>query len=162
MVEASRGQTVQELVEAAGLQSAQGVPKQISNSLQPSIEINPKLLRTVNIGAHATKTGTGGSVLWTTSSVRDTYLTSACLSADCDAASDAIEYEIEVIVGGRTFSIVYITKLAAENAISRGLALNFTPPMKLDRGTTVTVRHTHTLGTSRVGGCFTGYEVDDT
>jgi len=127
----------------------------IPDFVQPVIPVTPvcKIVRdTVNTNQTAT-------TIFTTSATKDFYLVAASLSLIRTVGSPSTQTRITVVINGivrRVLQIAGITLQVQEGQ----LAINFNPPIKVDRGTNIQTVNTSGTGTIVVGATITGYEVE--
>lgn len=105
----------------------------------PVIEVNPKIVKTP-IAGYNTRTATGGVAVYTTPSSQDFYLTELTYGMVKDAANDMAtgNVTVSVTIGGAVTNIVAvpIITLTAQQYL---IQLIFSHPLKLDRGTSITI-----------------------
>jgi len=77
MVNNNNSTTTKELIEAGKLQVVQGVPQTIANYIQPVIEVNPKLLRTITIVRKINCSNSTQNTIYTTPATQDFYFGAA-------------------------------------------------------------------------------------
>jgi hypothetical protein len=157
MVQIVNSDVIQNLVNDCGLQSANGVPTQLSNQVVPVVNITPRQISNVAIGG--TNSGTGAVTLYTTPVDRDFYLTSASVgyakSAACDMG-DGFIY-LKVYIRGLQVNVC-IAPAMALTAEKNNVAISYTAPLKLDRNSTITIAaQSFTAGALLRMGTFTGF-----
>jgi len=151
--------TIRELRTAAGLSISEGFPQGLANQIVPVIELNPKLFRLTNVLRDAASVSTGSTTIFTTSSDKDFFLTNVSLTTEANATADSVFTKMEVIQDGVTRVIALIRKLSL-TAHSSSLVLQFNNPLKVDRGTAITITQSFTVGASTTGGLIAGFEVE--
>lgn len=156
MVDVTNGDVIQQLVETAGVQSAEGVPKQLATVISPVIVINPqKFVTSISTGLANSTSATIG----TTSAVKDTYLTGAYMSFVKDVAnlSTAVSLTATAFDG----TSIIILRAATESALAeRGdISITFPVPFKLARGTTIALAATNGTAKIAMRGTVFFYEV---
>jgi len=107
------------------------------------------------------RTTTGNSTIYTTPSDKDFYLTGFYISATADVASDCVLYNFQITVDGvsqRIFSMVKTTLTAFNQTQFVALPI----PIKIDRGTAITIGQSFTVGTSTVASAIYGYTEETT
>jgi len=149
-----------ELKEAVKLQQGSDiVPNQLQNFIIPVIEVNPKLLRNVDVAQENQKTTTGSIVILTGVPTMDFYITSAFLSWASDAANDSTSATLVCTMeDNNTHSIIKIVKLTLTD-VQQTTQMDFPRPIKIKRGTDIVASSTFSLGTSIISGGVTGYFV---
>lgn len=127
-----------------GIQAgSQSVPVESGNTIQPVVEVGPKFTNFLKYGTSTLSTTT---TAYTTPSDKDFYLTLAQLSYVKDAANDNVIYYINVIVGGLSCRL-NIMKAVPATANSDTYSQSFNYPIKIDRGTAISVVGAFTAGT---------------
>lgn len=152
-----------EIIEGAKMQlSVDKVPQELAEKVLPVMEVNPKLLRTINIVKGETKTTTGNLDIYKTPPDKDFYLTSIngglVKDATCDAVTGQIPMTITlngVVQKIFPFSIITLTAQEAQ----QGAMFFF--PLKLDRNSVIRIGGAFTVGAMVRNLSFTGYTVDD-
>lgn len=132
---------------AAKIQSgSDSIPRVLASQVIPSIEVNPILTKEafIKVGYDSTS---GSITLYTTPTNQDVYVTAAYLSiiknAACDVATGPCS--LSVVINGATVQLLrlpLITLTAQEQSIS----ISFPHPIKIDRGTSVSVAGSFTAG----------------
>jgi hypothetical protein len=155
-----------EIVEGGKIQtSVDRIPSELAEKVIPVMEVNPKLLRKINVVKYAaTGTSTGVLTIYTTPSDRDFYLCSICAGyikdATCDMGTGRISitatpfYEVGVmeLIGFPT-----ITLTAQERLIN----VDYSKPILLKRGTTIAFAVSFTAGVLSRTANITGYTIDN-
>jgi hypothetical protein len=153
----------------SGQHNSGWIPQKISNFLRtktgetvgpeltdltPVVLIQPDPIVTNALGTGATTT------LITTASDRDTYVVSAQLTSAQDGTSDNIASYIELTQNGALKRILQLTGITLV-AKTQDTSVHFGPlGIKADRNTAITVKHSGTVGTTRVGGMIAYYTTD--
>lgn len=137
-----------EIIEGAKLQlSRDKVPSELAERVLPVMEVNPRLLRRINVSTTASKTTTGSTTSYSVPANGNFFLTNITFSlikdATCDAATGDVN--LNVVQDGETKKIIGIPILTT-TAQSESITLNFAIPMKLDKSSTITNSATYTAG----------------
>lgn len=147
---------IQEIQEAGRLQSNQGIPTELSNSIIPVMEVNPKLLRKQVV---LQGIGSGTVTLTNGFSDRDFYITAATLFQFKVAADTGTDTNLRITTadGVTTYLLIIpgVTLTANQSAVS------ITCPMQgvlIKRNTTIQVIGANI---SRHGATLTGYFVEN-
>ena len=157
-------ETIQELREGARLSISEGFPERLAGSVVPVMEVNPKNFRVCNIVKDITQGAStaSASTVYTTPTNKDFYLMgfnfTISKTALCDSASGS--HAVSVVIGGATVNLGRITSitLEAQNII---LSHDYTKPIKLDRGSTITFNNvTYTAGVCLKSCAIVGYTVE--
>jgi hypothetical protein len=125
-------------------------------------EVNPRLLRKINIVKRATSSTTSAATIYTTPSDKDFYLCFAGIGNTKDVTCDNSEIALFIIPFGESSGIQLIniptTTLTASNNY---FGTSFFPPILIKRSSTITVSGSFSLGTMTKTGTVTGYTVDE-
>jgi hypothetical protein len=157
-------QLSKEIIEAARIQvNRDSVPNQIADKVVPVMEVNPKLLRLINIVETSSKTTTGALTAYTTPTDREFYLKNVTFSiikdATCDIATGVIS--LNVIRDGVSKGIIAIP-LITLTAQSITITENFDTPIKIDKNTAISTTTTaHTVGVYVKATCIKGFTIDN-
>lgn len=111
-----------------------------------------------NIVRSNVRATSGSSTVFATPTDKDFYLVAANLSLSADAACDNTNCVMNVTIDGvlSNRDIIRIQKLSL-TAINDTVSLHLTKPLKIDRGTNITINSTFTVGNAIFGGCIIGY-----
>jgi len=148
MPEITNSETIQEIVKGARLQSADGVPRILSNQIVPVMECNPKLLRRTNIVKAST--GTGTATIFTTDANRDFYVTAVYLSYSKAVADAGATARIDTTIDGATVTLIRLAGVTL-TAERDSLSLSFPFPIKVDRNVIFQVALSNTFGNACAG-----------
>lgn len=99
----------------------------------------------------------GNSIIYTIPSDRDFYLTGANLSRTKDAVADTTSSSLRVTLDGQTRSVIYMSGITTTTQV-QDISREFYPPIKCDRGTTIVMNASRTVGTTNHSGAIQGYE----
>lgn len=154
-----------ELIEGAKIQtSREGIPTQIAEKVVPVMEVNPKLLRRVNVVRGISKTNTGAQVIYTTPTDKDFILTGVIYAVTKNAACDAATGRsgISVIIEGATQTIGMVSILTA-TASDQSNSIDFPQGIKLDRGQNISTAGstTYAAGNMSITATILGYTIDN-
>lgn len=153
--------TLKELREASQLQQAsEPTPTALSQQVVAVMEVNPKLLRRANTVKSGTASNALTQTIFTTPTDFDFYITGACLSMIKDATSQSVISTISAFVNGanqRVLAISGITLTAQADTIYA----TFSPPLKVDRGTAITVTNSNLTANVRADASIIGYSVEN-
>lgn len=146
------------LVEGARIAVARdNIPNQLAEKVVPVMEVNPKLLRTLDVCKSATLNNATSANLITTPADMDFYLTSAAISFIKDATSTAttlnITYTDQFGTGQTALRVVCFT-LTAENG---QLAVTFPYPVKCARNSTIQITSDTNVANIRASGSISGF-----
>lgn len=153
-----------ELKEGAKLQQTRDIiPNQLADKVVPVMEVNPKLLRRINIVRNVSSAVTAGMTAYTTpTGAQDFYLTgfqfSLTKDAACDAATGTLTITATIDGASRVLGNYSHITLTADSVI---IDREFTIPVKIDRGSTIANSITFAAGVCTRSLCITGYTVDN-
>ena len=134
--------------------SVEGEANNVNLSVQPIISAEP---HSIVLGG-STRTSSGATTLTTTSTQKDTYITSFTLALSADSGdTNALTY-LRVIIGGKNWEIGYLRQ-AGSNPTTANYTLSLPFPLKIDKGSTILHSHTTTAGNSASTSCVIGFEV---
>lgn len=106
----------------------------INPNVQPILDVNPE--KFVNKVYQDNTSSTGSKVIATTSTTKDTYISSVHMSFQTDDACDNSYVGLAVTMDGGLQYIAYVRKISL-TAQTRDVFFNFAHPIKVDRGGTI-------------------------
>jgi hypothetical protein len=140
------------------------IPSQLADKVVPVMEVNPKLLRVINWIKPFNYTATSTSVsLLVADATKDYYITNVDMGLVKDATCDRLigEWYITATINSVSTVICSIPTLAL-TAQTSSINLMFPIPIKIDRGTAITLgSFTYTAGLSCRAVSIKGYTVDN-
>jgi hypothetical protein len=152
-----------ELIQGASIQVNRDlVPNQLAEKVVPVMEVNPKLLRTINVIKTGVSQVTGSVTIYTTPTNQDFFLTNIDYNIIKDAVCDQATGTLSITgyVGGILIYLIRIPIITL-TAQDKSIQIEFKNPIKLDRGTTLIMGATYTAGVmNRVANIF-GYVTDN-
>jgi len=159
MATINNSQAIQRILDDAGIQTAiDEVPKQLARSVVPVLISNPKP-STYKVIKNAYNTTQSATVLYTTPSDKDFYLTGIWFSNNSDVACDNTSMIINVVPeNGVSTSILQIYKPSVTVYVE-SFPYSFSKPIKLERGSTILFTNSFTAGSSVTSISLTGYIV---
>jgi hypothetical protein len=139
MAQVYNSDLLKELRDASKLQQlSESIPNQLDTKIVPVIEVNPKLLRVVNIIRGTAKTTTGSATIYTTPTDRDFYLTAITFAvtknAACDVASGRYGLQMYIDGAAQVIGMVSVQTLTASDIAT---SMTFDTPIKIDRNTSI-------------------------
>jgi hypothetical protein len=151
-----------ELIDGARIQvSSDYIPNQIADKVVPVMEVNPKLLRTSYPFTLLSSLANATSVtIYTCSTTKDTYITGATLSMikDVTATSTGVSLNVMDDLTGLTNPIINIAGITlTANAQSESITIS--PPIKLRKGSNVTITSTTNVANVVAKAALIGFEV---
>jgi hypothetical protein len=135
------------------------IPNRINESIQPVIILN-NLIKPCNIAFQNTATNSTNSTIYTTPTNADFYLCSISLGAIKDVTATSTASSISGTIGGvstRLVEIPFFTLTAGSGSNS----ITFNPPLKMDRGTGITVNNTTSVANVTAWGGIAGFTYDN-
>jgi len=150
-----------ELTEGGKIQVSRDiVPNQLAEKVVPTMEVNPKLFRKINVVKSTVTALTGAITVYTTPTDKDFFLCGLYLTTIKDAASDGTDAYISVtFIDGSSGTVMAIPGIASTAQIG-SLSYTFERPIQLKRGTTVSVVGNTTAGVFRKSAGIIGYTTD--
>lgn len=141
------------VIKTLGLQTAvERLPVDLMPTIQPVLEVNPD--HPVDLIGKASSTG----IIYTTPTDRDfflTYISLSSVSKDAGATTeDVIDLTLESGLNKDVLSVMNGSGATEVNAVTE--SVNFNPPIKLKRGTNISVTIASTAGRAKCAG----YSVD--
>lgn len=140
-------------------QMVDSVPSQLQNTVIPVMEVNPKLLRRCNFSNRINLSNATSATI-TSATDKDTYIVAATIAFIKDATSTSANINLNVRIDGVAhyiFQIPCIT-LTAQNGSN---SVTFPFPLKIDRGSVITVASSTNVANILVSATITGYTVDN-
>lgn len=111
-----------------------------------------------DIVRNVARTATGVSTIYTTPTDQDFYLSSVSVQLIADATNDSTSGFVRATIGGAS-RFFLITKFAT-TATQSAMQWNLPVPIKIDRGTNITVEYTSTAGAMNVNGTIVGFTIE--
>lgn len=138
-----------------------GIIKNVAMQIVPVVDVNPEHNRKTTVIRQSGSTGTAATTLYTTPTNQDFYLTEASLAyvknAAFDGATSASLFSINLVIGGATTSVIKLPNITL-TAGQDSVYLPISPPLKVDRGTNITISATSfTAGVLVKTGTVMGY-----
>lgn len=155
----TNSEQIKEEIKALGLQpGAQNIPNPI-----PVVETNPKLLRVCDVIRNSTATNATTAGIYTTPTTKDFYLVGVSLSVIKDVTSTSVVSDVRATVAGISSTSSRILSISGISLTPQtdSVAISFPFPIKVDRGTIISVNNSTNVGNIRSDGCIWGYTVED-
>lgn len=161
MVKVYNSEVIQELRNVAKIQGATDlIPTLLNNGIVPTLELNPKLVKNLRTAGNVAINATS-STIFSTPTDRDVYIVAVSLAYIQDVTATAVSHGVVATDElGVSRNLLFIPTLTL--TVSNGTAQITLPhPLKLARGTNVTVTNsTNTGNTSAAGTIY--YFIDET
>lgn len=151
-----------ELKDGAKLQQIRDViPTQLAEKVVPVMEVNPKLLRRINVCKNATANNATSATIYTTPTDKDFFITCVILSVSKDVTSTSLASAVAgTLFTGETISFAGITTETLKSEAHQEV-ISYPIPIQLKRGTTITVTNTTNVANILTRGLIFGYTVDN-
>lgn len=150
-----------ELIDVAKLQvSKDVVPNQIADKIVPVIDVNPKHSRVINVIVSALATNSTAGSLYVTPTDRDFYLSAIDLSMIKDATATSLYSCLRAVINGATILFCRIPGITL-TAQTGSISVAFPSPIKIDRGTTISLINSTNVANVTVAGTIYGYIIDN-
>lgn len=124
----------------------------------PVCDVNPKHAREIDFSTYNALTNGTSATIFTALNDRDTYITGACLSLIKDATATSTNFAIKVYIKGVLSPIVVISGITS-TAQNQTVSLSFPIPIRIDKGSTVTITSGTANANIKVDGCVQGFYV---
>lgn len=121
-------------------------------------DVNPLHSRRCNIVKGLTVTNSTGGTIYTTPTDKDFYLTSLALAFIKDVTSTSTGIAIEVIIDGATVQILHFPCLSL-TVQSDGIAVSYPQPVRIDRGTAISLVNATNVANIAIRSSLTGFTV---
>jgi len=150
-----------ELQEGGRLSVRDKMPNELADKVVPVMEVNPKVLRRINWNFAGAATNATSTSLGTISSTKDTYIVAASMSLSKDVTAVTTFVRLNAVMeNGQTVVLCPIGCLTL-TAETHDMAVSFPFPIKLKKGTSITVTASSATGNFNVFASAVGYEVDN-
>lgn len=147
-----------ELRKAGAIQiSVDQIPQKINDSIQPVIEVNPKLLKNIEIIKIGSASDATSATIYTTPSNQDFYLCGFTFTHCRDATATSLVSEIKAYVNGEQISLYALRTLTTTVINGFSFSVNLLRPIKIDRGTSLIVTNGAATALIRSTAIIYGY-----
>lgn len=128
------------------------VPSQIAEKVVPVMEVNPDMLRRCNVLKYVAVAGT----IYTAPTNKDFYLSAMTLQGINDAGEPTASNYITITPSGNVATIILRGTLPAVAALASGInvseSLSLSIPIKIERGSNITLNIGSTTGSASIIG----------
>lgn len=157
MVDIQSKEVIDKISDELKIQPAMTIPRALAEKIQLVYGINPQY--DVKFVAGSTNDATT-SDLMTTSATKDTYLVACMLTVSKDVVSNSINSKINAFAVGRANSSLLALRYEPVTAGTHQITFDFAHPIKLERGSVITI--TNSSGTASIDtlGIVYFYETD--
>jgi hypothetical protein len=132
-------ETTQGMRKALKLDELQGAPFVVPNSITPTVEVNPMIIKPAFIKSATAANLSGNNVIYATPTTQDFYLCSAAVAQIKDVTADTVTLLLRCTINGLLTDILVLVGITL-TAQDRYLNINFPHPIKIDRGTNIFLR----------------------
>jgi hypothetical protein len=154
-----------EIREGAKVSLRDVIPNQIADKVVPVMEVNPKLLRRINIVKIGLSSTTGNTTIYTTPTDKDFYLTGVQIGLIKDATNDMAIGNCGLTITPKgspstaVIGIPVLTLTAQNSSVTR----DFSIPILLEKGSNIIFAQSsaYTVGLCSKEGTIIGYTVDN-
>lgn len=158
MVDIQSKEVIDKISEELKVQPSMQIPRELAKLIQLVYNVNPeRLIRT----RRNLISDTSSVQMFTTSSIKDTFFVGASLSIAKDAVNDSINTTMTIFpfgdTGRQVLEIRYEPTTAASN-LSKDIQLS--QPIKLGRGTAITITNSAATASIDVSAIIRFFEVD--
>lgn len=157
MVDMQSKEVIDKVSDELKVQPAMAIPKALAEKIQLVYGVNPT--RIINVMERAEVSATGTTAIFTTPTDRDFFLTAYYFNCSATAAADNTVYTLAFSPEGKASESVRFPKLTLTAGNER-IVMNYNPPIKLERGTTITMGTTFTVGAVVRQATIFGYTTD--
>jgi len=157
MVDIQSKEVIDKISEDLKVQPAMQIPRELAKQIQLIYNVNPeRIIQTrINTAADATV-----ATIHTTSAVKDTFLIGVFLSVSKDVVSTSLNSDIRFVPFGGVSTAVLTIKYEPVTAGQFVSNREFMIPIKLARGSNVTVHNSTNTASIDAGGIINFYETD--
>lgn len=150
-----------EIIDGAKLQVQDGnIPSEIGNTVLPTMEVNPNLLRICNVVKMNSLNNALTETIYTTPSDKDFYICSASLTMNKDVTATTTNVNLTCTINGQSATLLRIATLAT-TADTNSISINPRFPIKIDRNTTISLTSATNVANVRAGASVIGFLIDN-
>lgn len=157
MVDIQSKEVIDKLSRDLKVQPAMQLPRELGKQIVPVFNVNPERLIKM---AGATASDATSATVMTTSLVKDTFVVGAQLTVAKDVVSPATFSSLKFLPFGDSVKSVMFIRYEPLTAGQFLDSIEFTRPLKLERGTVVTVENNSGTASIDASGLIYFYEVD--
>jgi len=158
MVDIQSKEVIDKISDELKVQPSLQIPRELMKQIQLVYNVNPT--RIVNVLESASGSVSGNTVAFTTPATQDFFLTGVTISTISDATADNTSIlgfcTLEGKASANFITIVKLTTTAHEQTS----VIEFNPPLKLERNTTVGVFTSFTVGANTKAINIIGFVTD--
>lgn len=160
MAEINNSELIDEVVKTSGIQTVQGIPRQLGNQIIPVLDVTSKNVKIAQEVHEENAKNASFATLFTTPTDKDFYLTGCTLAVIKDATSTSTKSRLQIHPEekGETniLSIAGLTLTAQSETIS----LNLRNPVKIKRGTNIRVYNATSVANINATATIVGFTLE--
>lgn len=150
MPQIQNSDAIKAIRDGARLSITEGFPQALDLRVIPVMDMTPRFHRNSFPKQANTSTSSSAGTIFTTDTVKDTYITGIQYSYVKDAACDIATSvaSVRTTINGQSSQVICAVTLLTLTAQAGDFAIAFERPIKIDKGVTVQlVQNTFTVGT---------------
>jgi hypothetical protein len=160
MTSIKNADTIRELIKGANLQTGfDQIPNELARSIVPTLEVNPAMFRRCNIVRGSSAINATTQTIYTTPTDRDFFLCGCSLNVIKDVTSTTTRSDIICNPDGDTSQSVLRVSCLTLTPQTGQQSQVFPFPIKLKRGSNITVTNDTNVANVTSSGCIVGYTV---
>jgi hypothetical protein len=154
MARINRSSVIQKAVNDLGISAAgEKIPNETLDKVQLIYKLNPEYS---NIVRNFDKSTTGSSTIYSVGSKEDFYLTSITLAATADVVYDGTSVPVNATVDGVSRRLLVLKHPATSAFGNVNTNIDYSHPIKIDKGTNITIAPSFSAGALLASVCITG------
>jgi len=164
MVQIQNADAINAIRDGARLSISEGFPTNLSNVVQPVLDMTPHFHKKCNVIKSLNQTATtAGTTIYAVPAGRKYYICGISVNGYASAVADSTKIEIIGVIDGITTNIYNIAKssLVATNFVNTVPCMFFPVPIVIDGGTNITYKSEFTVGAQTAYITLYGYEVEE-
>ena len=159
MVEIQSKEIIDKMSDELKVQPAMTLPRELGKMIVPTYSVNP--IRIANIVEFFNKNNTGTSTIFTTPADRDFFLTGASISGSADVLYDGLTCRVSgTLPNGAAVDLIMSKNRPLVVFGNVFHSRDYTHPIKLKKGSTITVTLSFAAGTPLYSIVIQGYTTD--
>jgi len=161
MAQINNKNLIKGIIDNANLQiSRDAIPNQLADKVVPVMEVNTKLLRRCNVVASNACANATSANIYVIPADKDFYLVACAIGVIKDVTSTSTSSVLKGVVNGSTLNLLSIPGFSVTIATGQN-SLSFPFPLKIDKGTTITIANSTNVANCTSVGHIIGYLDDD-
>lgn len=158
MVEIQSKEVIDKISDELKVQPALEIPRTLAKDIQLVYDVNtmPKVF----LKAGTLSDSAGPTAIHTTSSERDTFITFIDLTLAKDVVSDSIVTQVLMVIDGKATAPALLLRYEPVTAGQFNKGIIFNPPIKLERGSSITITHSQATASIDASAVVGLYETD--